>query len=66
MTQPLWFFGTRLTIVADHTTTGGQYHLKATSPLAHSLLPIATRAIGNNSMCCPGSSRSGQVRTRLC
>jgi len=27
MTQPLWFFGTRLTIVADHTTTGGQYDL---------------------------------------
>jgi quercetin dioxygenase-like cupin family protein len=27
MTQPLWLFGTYLTIVADHTTTGGQYDL---------------------------------------
>ncbi|OKH45241.1 cupin [Calothrix sp. HK-06] len=27
MTQSLWFFGSRLTIVADHTTTGGQYDL---------------------------------------
>jgi quercetin dioxygenase-like cupin family protein len=27
MTQPLWLFGTHLTIVADHTTTGGQYDL---------------------------------------
>jgi quercetin dioxygenase-like cupin family protein len=27
MTQPLWLFGTRLTIIADHTTTGGQYDL---------------------------------------
>ncbi|MGL4618008.1 MAG: cupin domain-containing protein [Chroococcidiopsis sp.] len=27
MTQPLWLFGTRLTIVADATTTGGQYDL---------------------------------------
>jgi quercetin dioxygenase-like cupin family protein len=27
MTQPLWLFGTHLTIVADATTTGGQYDL---------------------------------------
>ena len=27
MTQTLWFFGTRLTILADRTTTGGQYDL---------------------------------------
>lgn len=27
MAQTLWLFGTRLTIVADHTTTGGQYDL---------------------------------------
>ncbi|MBW4528583.1 MAG: cupin domain-containing protein [Phormidium tanganyikae FI6-MK23] len=27
MTQPLWLFGTHLNIVADHTTTGGQYDL---------------------------------------
>jgi quercetin dioxygenase-like cupin family protein len=27
MTQPLWLFGTRLTIIADHTTTDGQYDL---------------------------------------
>lgn len=27
MTQPLWLFGTHLTIVADHTTTDGQYDL---------------------------------------
>lgn len=27
MTQPLWLFGTHLTIVADRTTTGGQYDL---------------------------------------
>jgi quercetin dioxygenase-like cupin family protein len=27
MVQPLWFFGTRLTIIADHTTTQGQYDL---------------------------------------
>lgn len=27
MTQSFWFFGSRLTIVADHTTTGGQYDL---------------------------------------
>ncbi|MEH1969581.1 cupin domain-containing protein [Nostoc sp.] len=27
MTQTLWLFGSRLTIVADHTTTGGQYDL---------------------------------------
>lgn len=27
MTQTLWLFGTRLTIVADRTTTGGQYDL---------------------------------------
>lgn len=25
MTQPLWLFCTRLTIIADRTTTGGQY-----------------------------------------
>lgn len=27
MTQPLWLFSTRLTIIADATTTGGQYDL---------------------------------------
>ncbi len=27
MTQTVWLFGTRLTIVADHITTGGQYDL---------------------------------------
>jgi quercetin dioxygenase-like cupin family protein len=27
MTQSLWFFGARLNIIADHTTTGGQYDL---------------------------------------
>lgn len=27
MTQSLWFFGSRLNILADHTTTGGQYDL---------------------------------------
>ena len=27
MSQSLWFFGSRLTIVADHTTTGGKYDL---------------------------------------
>lgn len=27
MTQPLWLFGTRLTIMADRATTGGQYDL---------------------------------------
>ena len=27
MSQSLWFFGSRLTILADHTTTGGQYDL---------------------------------------
>jgi quercetin dioxygenase-like cupin family protein len=27
MTQSFWFFGSRLNIVADHTTTGGQYDL---------------------------------------
>ena len=27
MTQSLWFFGTRFNIIADHTTTGGQYDL---------------------------------------
>lgn len=27
MTKALWFFGSRLTIVADHATTGGQYDL---------------------------------------
>lgn len=27
MTQTLWLFGTRLTIIADHTTTDGQYDL---------------------------------------
>ncbi|OYQ62057.1 cupin [Pseudanabaena sp. SR411] len=27
MTQSFWLFGNRLTIVADHTTTGGQYDL---------------------------------------
>jgi hypothetical protein len=27
MTQSLWFFGSRLNIVADHTTTGVQYAL---------------------------------------
>ena len=27
MAQSLWFFGSRLNIVADHTTTGGQYDL---------------------------------------
>jgi quercetin dioxygenase-like cupin family protein len=27
MRQPLWLFGTRLRIVADRTTTGGQYDL---------------------------------------
>ncbi|WP_347277275.1 cupin domain-containing protein [Leptolyngbya sp. FACHB-671] len=27
MTQTLWFFGSHLNIVAEHTTTGGQYDL---------------------------------------
>ena len=27
MPQSFWFFGNRLTILADHTTTGGQYDL---------------------------------------
>lgn len=27
MTQSLWLFGSRLNILADHTTTGGQYDL---------------------------------------
>ena len=27
MAQSLWLFGSRLNIVADHTTTGGQYDL---------------------------------------
>jgi quercetin dioxygenase-like cupin family protein len=27
MTQPLWVFDTHLTIIADHTTTGGKYDL---------------------------------------
>jgi quercetin dioxygenase-like cupin family protein len=27
MTQSFWFFGSQLTIVADHTTTGGKYDL---------------------------------------
>ena len=27
MTQSFWFFGNRLTILADRTTTGGQYDL---------------------------------------
>ncbi|MGH2412855.1 MAG: cupin domain-containing protein [Microcystaceae cyanobacterium] len=27
MAQSFWFFGSRLTIVADHTTTGGKYDL---------------------------------------
>ncbi len=27
MTQSFWLFGTRLNIIADHTTTGGQYDL---------------------------------------
>lgn len=27
MTESLWLFGTYLTILADHTTTGGQYDL---------------------------------------
>jgi quercetin dioxygenase-like cupin family protein len=27
MTQSFWFFGSRLTIVADHTTTEGKYDL---------------------------------------
>ena len=27
MTQSFWLFGSRLTIVADHTTTGGKYDL---------------------------------------
>ncbi|MBD2463433.1 cupin domain-containing protein [Oscillatoria sp. FACHB-1407] len=27
MSQSLWLFGTRLNILADHTTTGGQYDL---------------------------------------
>ncbi len=27
MTQSFWFFGSRLNIIADHTTTRGQYDL---------------------------------------
>ena len=27
MTQPLWFFGTRFNIIADHTTTSGKYDI---------------------------------------
>jgi quercetin dioxygenase-like cupin family protein len=27
MTQPLWFFGSRFNIIADHTTTGGKYDI---------------------------------------
>jgi mannose-6-phosphate isomerase-like protein (cupin superfamily) len=27
MTQPLWFFGSRFNIIADHTTTDGKYDI---------------------------------------
>jgi quercetin dioxygenase-like cupin family protein len=27
VTQSFWFFGSRLTVVADHATTGGKYDL---------------------------------------
>ena len=27
MSKSFWLFGSRLTIIADHTTTGGQYDL---------------------------------------
>lgn len=63
MAQSLWFFGSRLNIVADHTTTRGQYDLiEGYFPPGTQTPPIATRAISNNSMCCPGSSRSRQVQ----
>jgi hypothetical protein len=40
MTQSLWFFGSRLTIVADHTTTAGQYDLIEEYSLPGSQIPF--------------------------
>lgn len=40
MTQSFWLFGTRLTIVADHTTTDGQYDLVEGYFPPHSQTPL--------------------------
>jgi hypothetical protein len=61
MTQTLWLFGTRLTIVADHTTTRGQYDLIEGyfPPGTQTPLHRHTR-YSNNSMCCPGVHSLGR------
>ncbi|WP_179070228.1 hypothetical protein [Nostoc sp. C052] len=52
MTQSLWLCGTCLNIVANHTTTGGQYDLIEGYFLPGTQTPpISTRAIANNSTC---------------
>jgi mannose-6-phosphate isomerase-like protein (cupin superfamily) len=40
MSQSLWLFGSRLTIVADHTTTAGQYDLIEEYSLPGSQTPL--------------------------
>ncbi|MBW4566077.1 MAG: hypothetical protein KME32_34395 [Mojavia pulchra JT2-VF2] len=53
MTQSFWFFGSRLNIVADHTTTGGQYDLiegyfppgSQTPPSSHALFRTTLCAV---------------------
>lgn len=65
MTQPLWFFGSRLTILADHTTTDGRYDpSKVTSLPVHKHRSIATHAIPNSSTCWKENSQFGQVKKR--
>jgi mannose-6-phosphate isomerase-like protein (cupin superfamily) len=40
MSQSLWLFGSRLTIIADHTTTAGQYDLIEEYSLPGSQTPL--------------------------
>lgn len=59
MTESFWLFGSYLTILADRTTTGGQYDSKVTFHQALKLHPIATPAILSKSMCSKENSPSG-------
>jgi len=67
MSQSLWLFDSCLTMVADRTTTAGQYDpIEESRFLAHKCPFIPTRAIPNYYTCCPGCSWSLLVKTRSC
>ena len=67
MAQSLWLFGIYLNIIADHTTTGGQYDLIEGYFLACTQTPPSPHALFRTTLRPRrGVTRSGRVKTRLC